>query len=84
MTLEEKVLNILNDCDGSNWDSSGEYYECFEKSTALELIKKLILTEVEDAFDAGYDYRSSLLPEIISEFGENSIPNKEQYLNQLK
>jgi hypothetical protein len=35
---------------------------------------------LEEAFNAGYDYRSSLLPEIIAEFGENSMPDFNEWV----
>lgn len=40
---------------------------------------KFTLLEMLDCFDAGYDYRSSLLPDAIEAFGENSLDNKQQY-----
>lgn len=36
--------------------------------------------ELKEAFDAGYDYRSSLMPEIINRFGINSQPTFEKWI----
>jgi len=38
---------------------------------------------VEKIWDAGYDYRTSLLPEVIKDFGENSAPDKETFLKSI-
>ena len=37
----------------------------------------------EMIWDAGYDYRTSLLPEVIKDFGENSATDKETFLKSI-
>lgn len=81
MTLEEKLLELIEAetiCTDQTCKQNGY------SAIAAKNVAELICEEVSSAFDAGYDYRSSLLPEIIDEFGENSMPNKEQYLNHLQ
>ena len=75
-TLNERILAIINSNEHWDYDELNEY-------SLADKLEKLFLSEISKAFDAGYDYRSALLPEIISEFGENSMPNKDQYFNQL-
>lgn len=39
---------------------------------------------IKEIFDAGYDYRSSLLPQIIEQFDEKSAPDFAEFYNLMK
>lgn len=43
-------------------------------------IKKLL----KEAFDAGYDYRTSLIPDVIKEYGENACMTFEEWYTEQK
>ena len=75
-----EIANDYEEEDNRNIFKDG--FQCGYKA-ALTTDKRFSLKDIEDAFDAGYDYRSSLLPEIIQEFGENTVPNKQQYLQSI-
>lgn len=58
-----------------------EHFDYLDESALQYNISDEYLKEV---FDAGYDYRSSLLPEVIAEFGEGSMPGFKQWLTTHK
>jgi hypothetical protein len=86
-TLNEKILEYL--CESPNLQCANDYkpcncgtsYNCPNYIGTANEIEKLILSEIEKAFNAGYSHRLHI--EHKYENGYWAM-NKEQYLKSLK
>lgn len=78
-----KGLNaaIKNAPDTSEWQKGRRD---MLKDILTDYLQENLSELLKESFDAGYDYRSSLLPEVIAEFGEGSMPGFKQWLTTHK